>query len=244
MEYIELVKRAIRYSGARIDAPSSVSTATGLAADFVDYVNDAYRDIQMERPEWYFRMMPRELEISEQLLDKGQKVKPSDIQAPASPSWNFVALYDIFIKESDKADDQPSSITFIPWNNCHNRWGRSEAQLDTNEALEIKGRPQRFTIAPNGEMWLNPIPDKSYVMHFMGPNKVQKLCDDCDQPYMPEEYHDMIVWRAVRDYAMYQQDAAMMEKARIRYLPLKKSLDAEYLPQITLNVGKFYEHIR
>lgn len=244
MNFIQLVQKAIRYSGARIDAPSSVSDATGLARDFVDYVNDAWRDIQMERPEWYFRTKAIEVDLDKSILEKGQKLSRTAITPPSSGSWNFISLYNVHVIDPDDERDQPTPLRFVPFNFYYSRWGKSEAQLDANENIEQEGRPQRFTIAPTGEVWINPIPDKRYVMHFFGPNRIQQLCDDCDEPFFPPEYHDMIVWRAIRDWAMYQQDSAMMEKARIRYLPLKKSLDSEYLSQITLKTGQFYEHIR
>ena len=237
MNYLELTQKAVRLSGVRLDPPTSVSAAKGLAADFFTYVNDAWRDLQMERPEWYFRIKETQIDIDPTVLESGQKVSRLNIQSPINRSFNFMALYDFHIKDANDPEDKPTSMTYIPWNNYPER---TSLELEYNEQTQNPNRPNVFTVSPDGDVWLYPIPDKTYVLNFFGIKKIQELCQDCDVPFLPNEYHDMIVWRAIRDYAMYMQDAAMMEKARARYLPLKKHLDDEYMPHMTQRVDVFY----
>ena len=237
MNYLQLTQKAIRLSGARLDPPTSVTAAKGLAADFFTYVNDAWRDLQMERPDWYFRIQEAEIDLSGAILDKGQRLTRLQIPAPINRSFNFISLYDFHIQEKDNPADAPTALTYIPWNNYPDR---TSLELDYNEEVQKEQRPTRFTVAPDGQVWLFPAPDKDYTLRFFGVKRIQQLCQDCDTPFLPEEYHDMIVWRAIRDYAMYMQDAAMLEKSRARYMPLKKSLDDEYMPHMTKKVDGLY----
>ena len=237
MNFLQLTQKAVRLSGARLDPPTSVTAAKGLAADFFTYINDAWRDIQMERPDWYFRAAQGELNINSDVLEKGQKLTKISVPNPINRSFNFMALHDFYIVEKDNPTDIPSNLQFIPWNSYPYR---TDIQLDYNENNLDPQRPRDFTVAPNGDIWLFPVPDKDYTINFNGVKRIQELCADCDEPFLPPEYSDMIVWRAIRDYAMYLQDAAMMEKARARYLPLKKSLDDEYLTRMTLDVDTLY----
>lgn len=237
MNYLQLTQKAVRLSGARIDPPTSVSAAKGLAADFFTYVNDAWRDLQMERPEWYFRIKEAQISLDSTSLESGQKLTRLSIPSPINKSFNFIALYEFYIRDANDVNDEPTELSYIPWNNYNDR---SSLNLEYNEATQEKHRPRYFTVSPEGDVWIYPIPDKSYTMNFFGVRRIQQLCQDCDTPFLPNEYHDMIVWRAIRDYAMYMQDAAMMEKARARYLPLKKHLDDEYMPHITQKVDGFY----
>lgn len=237
MTYLELTQKAVRLSGARLDPPTSVTAAKGLAADFFTYVNDAWRDLQMERPDWYFRVQESEIDISGSSLEKGQRLTRLQIPSPINRSFNFLALYDLHIQIKDMPSDVPTPITYIPWNSYPDR---TSLDLDYNEEVQKAQRPKHFTVAPDGQVWIYPVPDKDYVLRFFGIRRIQKLCQDCDEPFLPEEYQDMIVWRAIRDYATYMQDAAMIEKARMRYMPLKKALDDEYMPHMTQKVDTLY----
>jgi hypothetical protein len=237
MNYLQLTQKAVRLSGARLDPPTSVTSAKGLSKDFATYVNDAWRDIQLERPEWYFRVQEVEIGLSDSILEKGQQLSRFSIPSPINRSFNFVALYDFQIQERDNKADPPTTITYIPWNNYPYH---TSLDLDYNEATQEANRPKQFTVSPDGQLWVYPKPDKDYTLRFFGIRRIQELCADCDEPFMPPEYQDMIVWRAIRDYATYMQDPAMMEKARMRYLPLKKSMDDEYLPHMTNRVDNLY----
>lgn len=237
MNLLQLTQKAIRLSGARLDLPTSKSAAKGLAADFFTYINDAWRDLQMERPDWYFRIQEAQIDLSESTLEKGQKLTRIQIPAPINRSFNFMALYDLHIQESDNPEDKPTPLTYIPWNNYPDR---TSLELGYNSETQARNRPTRFTVSPDGQVWIYPIPDKNYTLKFFGIRRIQQLCDDCDVPFLPEEYQDMIVWRAIRDYATYIQDSAMSEKARFRYMPMKKSLDDEYLTHMTKKMDVLY----
>lgn len=237
MNFLQLTRKAIKLSGARLDLPESVSGAKGLASDFFDYVKMAWSDLQRERPDFYFRVTQAEIDLSEPSLEKGQKVSRIQIPPVFGRSFNHTALYDFYIQKTDNPNDAPTALQFIPWNFYSDR---SELKLDYNESILERARPRQFTVAPDGNLWVLPIPDAQYTLRLFGTRRIQELCHDCDEPFLPEEYRDMIIWRAIRDYAMYVQDNAMIEKARARYMPLKKALDSEYLTQITLKTDTLY----
>ena len=136
--------------------------------------------------------------------------------------------------------EKPTRLIYIPWTRWDAYRGKLEGIRHYNTENDNPRRPQWFTISPNGDMHLSPIPDKPYQIQWYSPKAVQELTEDADEPFMPEIYHDMIVWRAIRDYALYMQDAAMAEKARLRYNPLKQHLDMNELPEVTLATGQFY----
>lgn len=241
MTYLELVQEATRESGASTEVPSALASVTGLQARFKRWVRQSWKELQMERPDWYFRGEEQVIQnIESASLDEGVRVPTSLMPNTAIPSWNFVLRYDIYLRLQNDATDNPTLLTFIPWNNWNRGYGRSEAQLERNEDGGESGRPDRFTITPTGEMWINPIPDDTYEIQLFGPKKLQELSDDADEPFLPEHYHEMLVWRAVREYGMYHQDVAVAERARANYIPYKKSLDEEYMPQMTLRVDGFY----
>lgn len=221
--------------------PSTLVGVEGIQLEFKNYVIDAWREIQMERRDWYFKQAEQSIDIDNVALTDGMRVPTSLINSANSRSWNFIHLYDVFVRLRNDNTDQPSRIYFVPWNNWNDSMGRSDAQLNYNDGQDIEDRPRYFTIAPTGELWLNPIPDLEYEMQFFGPTAVQELSADSDTPTLPTDYHDMIVWRAVREYGMYHNDTGTAERARVKYMFYKKLLDEEYLPHITLDTNGFYE---
>lgn len=241
MTYLELVQEAMRESGVSTEIPSALSGVTGITDKFKRWVASSWKELQLERPDWYFRGEEQVIQnIVSTSLDEGVRVPTSLMPNTAVPSWNFVLRYDIYIRLQGDNTDAPSLLTFIPWNKWREGYGRSDARLEYNEQESQEGRPTRFTIAPTGEMWINPIPDDTYEIQLFGPKTLQELSADADEPFLPENYHDMIVWRAVREYGMYHQDVAVAERARANYIPYKKALDEEYLPQMTLSVDSLY----
>lgn len=242
MNFLQLVQKAIRKSGARASVPSSLSSVEGIQLEFKEYVNDAWKEIQMERKDWYFRAAEQSIDIDQLSLTDGMRVPTSLIDAANSRSWNFIHIYDVYIRLRGDDTDPPSRIYFVPWNNWKDKFGRSNIQLEYNDEKNVEGRPQWFTIAPTGELWLSPIPTAStnYEMEFFGPTDIQDLSNDSDTPVLPERYHDMIVWKAAYEFHSYHTDAAGMERARQKYMMYKKLLDEEYLTQITLDPTALY----
>ena len=221
--------------------PSTLVGVEGIQLEFKEFVNDSWRNIQMERKNWYFRAAEQSIDIDNLTLTDGMRVPTSLIDAANSRSWNFIHLYDMYVRKRNDDTDPPTRIYFVPWNFWAEKWGRSDAALEYNDEKDKEGRPQYFTIAPTGELWLNPIPDVNYEMQFFGPAAIQELSDNTDTPTLPTDYHDMIVWRAVREFALYHSDAATAERARLNYMPYKKNLDDEYLPHVTKKMNSFYE---
>ena len=50
--YLEMVQKAIRKSGAKVDAPTTIVGATGITELFVEWVQDAWKEIQLEHLGW------------------------------------------------------------------------------------------------------------------------------------------------------------------------------------------------
>lgn len=240
MNFLQLVQKAIRKSGARASVPSSLSLVEGIQLEFKNYVIDAWREIQMERRDWYFRQAEQSIDIDNLSLTDGMRVPTSLINVANSRSFNWISLFDVYVRLRADDTDPPSKIYFVPWNSWNDSFGRSDAQLEYNDNQNIEGRPRYFTIAPTGEIWLNPIPDVNYEMQFFGPTAVEELSNDSDTPFLPTDYHDMIVWRAVREYALYHNDTGTAERASVKYTFFKKALDDEYLPHMTKKMDGFY----
>lgn len=136
--------------------------------------------------------------------------------------------------------ENPKQLYYIPWSHWPASYGRTLSGRVVNESELKRGTPQYITINPKGDLQLYPVPDKKYFLEFYPPKKSQTLVQDSDVPILPEEYHMIIVWRALMDYAMYHEDRSVFEKARSKYMFYKKRLEHSDMPEMTLVVDKLY----
>lgn len=270
MNYLELVQRTIKESGAHLSVPDSLSGLDGLHSMFVDWVNQAWVELQLERPEWYFRMSEDSIrQINSTTLERGVKIPISRLPSEFAPNWNSIQLFDIYIRKQYKENmlyqvgsmiysvgqlfsvlgtdsveyDSPTKLCYIPWSSWASFMGKSQFHLDYNDQEEVIGRPEYFTITPTGEVWIYPIPDAHYEINIFGPKKIQELSEDTDEPYLESEYRLAIVFRALMEYALYHEDRSVFERARNKYRSYKKALEHRYMPDINLNTSSLYRDI-
>jgi len=61
--YLELVKKTVRKSGAKLEVPTTVVGADGMLQMFVEWVQEAWKDIQLQHLGWHWRVS-RDLTLS------------------------------------------------------------------------------------------------------------------------------------------------------------------------------------
>lgn len=134
----------------------------------------------------------------------------------------------------------PRKLQYIPWSHWPDSYGRTHSGRVVAEEVSRRGIPSYFTITPEGDLQLYPVPDQEYRLEFFPPKNIQTLQADADVPTLDEEYHMMIVWKALMDYAMYHEDRAIFEKARSKYMFYKKRLEHSDMPDMTLITDTLY----
>lgn len=103
------------------------------------------------------------------------------------------------------------------------------------------GRPTHFTIEPNLDWHVYPTPDASYTLRFdyrVKPILLTAASDNStlleDYPAtgkgLPSHHQQVIVWRAVKQWAATRKDQAMYEIASREIKALMIPICREYLP--------------
>jgi hypothetical protein len=216
-----MVQKAIRRSGAKTDEPTTIVAATGLTKLFVEWVQDAWKEIQLERMGWDWRVARDEIMAITDASD--EYAMPSTME---SINLRTVTVY--------KALEDEGPVTFMHYD----EWRRSR---DTG--VWSTGRPLYFTITPDDQWAFFPPPDQAYTVRFDGVRKVEILddTDDNDTPtYLAEEYHDGIVWQAVAHYAQHFEDGSKLQEALDRFVPYKKYFEMRSMPEMTVRVDALY----
>lgn len=242
MNYLELVQRTIKESGAHLDVPDDLSGLDGLQNQFKDWVSQAWQEIQIERPEWHFRQDEGSINIDPLVITDEVIVPPSELSTEFENNWKLVTLRDVYIHDPNDSDSVPDRIFYVTWNRWPEVFGRTKSRREYNsDDVTTEDTPRWFTISPKGDMHVYPRPDKEYQIEFFAPKTIQKLEINTDEPYLDEEYRLAIVFRALMEYSLYHDDRSVFERARNKYRSYKKYLEYRYLPDVGLVTDYLYK---
>lgn len=163
------------------------------------------------------------------LVSPGFSTDLSDI---ASIDWTTLKMQDdAFIGEAwsngrEYMDSKAIDIEFMPYS-FYSRCGY--------EKNAQPGTPKYVTETPDGLLQMYPPPNKNYVITFDYVRTPQTLTDDADTPTgLPARHQQVIVWKAVMEYALFDEQPALKAKAERRYNELMVRLRRDALPKISI----------
>jgi len=222
--YLQLVQKAVRKSGAKVDRPTTVVGTTGLTELFVEWVQDAWKDIQLEHLGWNWRVS-RDLSLS-------ITSATDEYSLPASLEHLDKRTVSVY----ENVDDE---LPIYHINYRH--WRIYLDKLNTPTA----SKPICFTITPDNKIAFYPIPDKNYTVRYDGLVAVEIL-DDTDDTATPTGldavYHDGIVWKAVGYYAAHFEDGAKLIEATDHFRPYKKYYEERELEDVEVITDSLYRN--
>lgn len=209
--FIELVQEAYREAGIGGAAPTTVLNQVGRKADMVRFVQQAYERIQNMHEDWTFNWITATFDLTE------------DVDTYAR------GLRDVR-KEGSYCYDNSVGITSRQWLTFW-EWERFRHLVIPPAA----GIPTHFTVKPDHVMQYFPVPDRANlkVVHeyHLYP---QALAADTDEPRIPENYQDVIVWRAVMLFCDRVKDAQRYDTAKGEYDEYIDAMERKCRPGIML----------
>jgi hypothetical protein len=117
-------------------------------------------------------------------------------------------------------------LTWVPWDWFQTIWDMGNNSTQT-------GYPGFISVDPQNNIRIGPKPNDSYTLSgefWVGP---QVLSADADVPEMPEQFHDLIMYLAMRKYAGSESAQEVMSRAITEGNPLLFNLERNQLTQIT-----------
>jgi hypothetical protein len=96
------------------------------------------------------------------------------------------------------------------------------------------GVPQFWAVSPDNKMLLGPTPDKVYHVRFDYQTPVVTLAADTDEPAMPEDYHMVIVWEALKSVAGFDNAPEVYARAQAEYESVFNDLWRDQGPKLTI----------
>jgi len=204
MTYLELCQRLRQEVGAAGSGPASVTSQSGEYARLVSWIQQAWREIQMERRQWRFSWAQASVETA---ADFRTYSPPADLG-----EWDAGTL---------ACDGNP--LTEMDWSRF-----RSEHATDSGQKS-----PTVITRRPDGDLVMDTSPSKdNTALTFEYWRTPQPLAEGTDTPRLPARYHMVIVYRAMLYYALYENAPEVVQAARAGEARLMEELVATELPQM------------
>jgi len=215
MNFLQLVQRTRREVGISGNGPVSVTAQLGEMQRLIDWVRDAYVDIQNSQPYWNWLHKTASL-----ILPAGEQ-----IFHPVT-SWGIYPLrYERDSFWLYATDDGPAfggHLTNDPY---------SKIRLyDTPQTA----RPTGFIVLPTREIKFNAITDQEYNLTLDYYATAEELVLDGDVPSMPEQYQMSIVWRAVQLYADYEEVPYLRQTSTLKYSQVFDQMLRTETPQMEI----------
>lgn len=95
-----------------------------------------------------------------------------------------------------------------------------------------QGTPTVWTVRPDGKLIVNAIVDADTNISYEAYYAPTELTGNIDEPGMPARFHMVIVYKALRDYALFDVAPELERKAVLSYEDLLAGLERDQLHQI------------
>ena len=216
MTFLELVKRLRQEAGIAGSGPSSVTNQTGELKRLVDWVVSAWTDIQISKTNWLG--MRGSFQFTTTV---GQRAY-TRAQAGISDRFSHWLLDYTSLALSPPNDEvllEPLSY--------------DEFRRIYMVGPQPQSRPVAVTSSPDLSLMLGYAPNDAYTVRGEYHKQPQTLSLDGDVPEMPTQFHEAILYGALKKYARYMAAGEIYEDAQVNYRRIMDQLEAHQLPMVT-----------
>lgn len=219
MNFLALAQRLRLESNISGAGPSSVAGQTGELEKVVNWVSNAYEDIQSMYATWNFLRTS----FSFSTIAGTQNYTLEAVSLSDLAIWKAIAEDDLTIYSSTSDEQYLSPVSWDEF--------RAIYMFGTNRTLT--GRPTVVTVKPDNSMSFWPIPDAIYTVTGEYFKKAQTLSANTDVPVIPSQFHMAIVWRGLM---FYGADYAAIEKydhGQNEFRSMMRKLEFNQLPRLS-----------
>lgn len=233
MTYLTLcsdTRRECRMNGT---GPSAVTGQTGLLADVVAWVANAYTELQQARDNWrWLRSTFTFNTVASTDAYAYTAVTDSRLSATISRFAKWWLTDDegysaIRIYPTSSGVGSEFYLTPIPWDQFRARYKFGAQQ-------SLTGQPQHVSVDPQNRLVLGPNPSAIYTVTGEYQMSPQTLTANDDVPEMPTQFHQLIVYMAMEKYGAAKSEIEVFNRGALEGGRMRNRLEMDQLPMITM----------
>jgi hypothetical protein len=219
MTFLEICKRVRQEAGISGSGPSSVVGQTGEMKRIVDWVNTAWEDVQLSRPNWNW--MRAGFSFQTVTGDYDYTAAEAGIATRFS-QWDVDTIKSYRTSQGVGAEFELGELAYSRYRSIY------------LTGPQPSGTPICFALAPDRKLLLGPNPDGIFTVSGEYWKSPQVLVVDADVPEMPADYHMLIVWQALESYAFYESATEVLARAEKYSKRYKYRLELNQLPDVMM----------
>jgi hypothetical protein len=232
--YLDLCKDVHRECRITGSAPTSISGNTGLNNDIVNWVRDAYNDIQDKFPDWRWMRAPFQVSTT-QGVDTYDFAACEDASNPAALEdiTRFGAWWAHDLENPIKATPDPVGDYSNQYHVHYLEWPYFQRLYKFGSRQTQQGRPIHVSVDNRRRLVFGPSPDGVYVINGDYQRSAQILATNVDIPDMPDYAHDLITFHAMARYGTANIGVEVIARAQIESLSKMLLLERRELTEMT-----------
>lgn len=221
--FLELCRRLASESGTVSGSgqPASVTGNTGRLEKIVNWVVEAWRLIQTQQSSWDFRR----IDFQSNLLVGTSAYTAASFSISNFSNWvqdtESFTLYDPSLGVGDE-----SVVRYLDW---------KRFKLLYLRGVQVSAKPVYYTVDQNRRILFGPLPDKAYIVKGSYIRSPQILAANNDVPICPEEFHSVIVWRALMLLAEHDEADYQRQQANIKFKEVLSTMGVTELPEMRIS---------
>lgn len=217
MNYLQLCVRLREEAGISGAGPTTVLSQQGQLKRVVNWINQAWAEVQLMRPNWDFM----HAEFSFNTVAETRDYLADDYSITDLKLWD---LHSLLMYETALGEVDQKGLVYIPYKD----W-RATYRVGMN--VRPSDRPHFITRLKTNALRFEPMPDKIYTIEGEYKRTTQSFIANTDVPTgLPDDFHMIIVWQALKYYGFYENAPEVLDEAEVNFDNLLYRLEVEQLP--------------
>jgi hypothetical protein len=226
--FLQLVNLA--RSEAAVAGGDLTTLQSGLTKEsqlFKSWVANEWLILQGKHPDWQFLRTTGEFNsVANQAQYTPQQAEATVDGTSATASILADWKRDSFrISTAGNSYADEAIFGFMPWDTFRNMYQYGAMRAARN-------KPVVFSVDPQKNIWLGATPDQAYTVGYEFYRTPQALSADADTPLMPDRFHSLVAYKALRAYGIYMSAPEVIGRADDKINELYGGLVNDQLPGI------------
>lgn len=220
MNFLQLCQRTREKCGISGSGPAAVTGQSGEMLRVVNWVNEAWMEIQNSRTNWMW--MRGEFTFNTVAAQQAYTLTDAGVAATHSHWWiDTLRIYRTDVGVNDEQHLHKTDYAAF----------RDVYQF----SARMNGRPTAVAERPwDQALLLGPVPEQIYTVVGEYQKKATEMAANIDVPSLPTQYHMLIVYEAMTKYAAYEAAPEVMAGVQTSYSEIKSALYDNQQPDFSL----------
>ena len=221
MNLLQLVNRIKRKCGVSGASITTVANQVEEINRLVDYANEAWMELQLSREDWFWM---RGSASCPTVQGQSTYAPSTDFALTNFGNWAVDTFRNYVTATGPISEVHTEMIGYEEWRNTYMFGANRYAYT----------RPVEVTITPNLSIGVGPVAAAGYTLTGDYYKVATELVTDTDTPAMPDQFHMIIVYRAMMYYGAYEAAGEVAQEGATGFKRLNTMLVLNQLTPITL----------